>query len=366
MIKEGKFGVQEAVCLTTIAISTKIFFTSPGFLTRYVGNAGWYMTLISNMTAIAVFALICLLLKRFPGKSITEIFDLAMGRVLGFIFSLILTLAFVYSAGVIVREFADVSKTFTLPASPISMIIGGLVLVVLVAAFLGLETIARAAKLFGYVLLFMYISVLVLAAQHYEPGNLFPILGFGLDQTVIHGLKRSAAYEEVVILAVFAGSLQGVNHIRRAGFISLILSGLIISGGLLCFSLAFPVFTNQEVTSPMYILTRIIRYGTFFQRLDPIFLLLWTSATFITVSALFYASVSTYCKTFRLQDPRPVVIPMLVILFGFAIMPRDFATVVEGAVEGAREYGWVVFYGLHLFTLLVAVIRKKRGDQADA
>ncbi|HEX3030792.1 MAG TPA: endospore germination permease [Bacillota bacterium] len=366
MIKEGKFGVQETVCLAAITISTKLFYTSPGFLTRFVGNAGWYMTLISNTTAIAAFSLIYLLLKRFPGKSIVEIFELVWGRVVGILLTFIYTVALLNAAGVVVREFSDVAKIFALPASPLSLIMGGLMLVILVAVFLGLESIARLAKLVGYIMIFMYGLLILLAIPYYNLGNLFPFWGYGLGRTIIVGLKRSSAYTEVVILAVFASSLQGSNHIKRAGYLSLIIAGLTISSGLLSLSLAFPYSTLQELNSPMYILTRQIRFSGFFQRLDPIFFLLWTAATFVTTSALFYAAISTFCKMFRLQDPRPVIIPLLVILFSFAMVPSGFAGVVEGGVQIAREYSWTIFFGIPIITLLVAIIRRRKGEVKSA
>jgi hypothetical protein len=66
MIKEGKFGVSEAVCLVTITVSAKIFFTSPAVLLTHVGTAIWYETLVSAAAALVGFAFIYLLLKRFP------------------------------------------------------------------------------------------------------------------------------------------------------------------------------------------------------------------------------------------------------------------------------------------------------------
>ena len=59
------------------------FFTSPSALTNYVGTASWYMTLISDLTAIIGFAFLYLLLKRFPGKDIVEIFNVSFGKLIG-------------------------------------------------------------------------------------------------------------------------------------------------------------------------------------------------------------------------------------------------------------------------------------------
>lgn len=112
MIKEGKFGVHEAICLLTITISSKIFFTSPGFLTRFVGTSNWITTLLSDLTSILAFTVILILLKRFPDKSIVEIFDSSVGRFCGFIFSLLFAVSYFQTASLLMREFTEVIHAY--------------------------------------------------------------------------------------------------------------------------------------------------------------------------------------------------------------------------------------------------------------
>ncbi|HEX2924973.1 MAG TPA: endospore germination permease [Ruminiclostridium sp.] len=366
MIEEGKFGVQESVCLTTTAISAKIFLTSPAYLTNFVGTAGWQMTTISCLTSMLAFAFIYLLLKRFPNTDVVAIFNSSLGPFVGFIFSITFLAAFLQSASTLLREYTDVIKVYVYPDTPMSIILGTFTVAVIIASYLGLESIARISKLTAYIMASAYALLLLLAMKNYNITNLFPISGYGIDRTIIHGLKRSSAYDEVLILSVFAGSLQGAKYVKKAGFISLILSGIIIGGGLLCFNLAFPYQSTQELTAPIYVLARGIKQGTFFQRLDPIFIFLWNFASFIAVSILFYCAVSIYCKMFKINDKRPVIFPMAVLLFTFAAMPKDFSSVIEGSVQTLREYGWSIFYVLPLITLIVSAIRKKKGETNGA
>jgi spore germination protein KB len=366
MIKEGKFGVQEAVSLTTITISGKVFFTSPALLADFVGTASWQVTIISSITAMIAFSFVFLLLKRFPDMDIVQIFNIVLGPVAGFIASIIFAAAFLQGAGTILREFSDVIKVYVYPETPQNIILISFIAGTVIAAYLGLETIARLSKLVVYIMLSAYILVLALSVKNYNITNLFPILGYGVDRTVIHGLMRSSAYDEVLIISVFAGSLQGAKYIKKAGFISLILSGCIIAVGLFCFTLAFQVETTQELTAPMYVLARGIKLGTFLQRMDPIFIFLWNFASFISVTILFYCAVSIYAKTFKLNDTRPVVVPMSVLLFLVAIFPKDFTSVIEGYVQKSRELGWTVFFGLPIIVLIIALIRKKKGGAKNA
>jgi len=366
MIKEGKFGAQEAVCLVTITITAKMFFTSPGILAEILGTATWYMTLLSAATAAVGFTFICLLLKRYPGKNIVEAFEASLGRFCGFIFSFLLVLLFMLNASAIVREFVEVLKVYVLPLTSISILIGVFVIVVTVVSFLGLETIARYAKLSAYILLASFAIVLILASQKYETYRMFPIFGHGLAKTIPHGLARSSFYGEVLILAVVAGSLQGTKYVKKAGYLSLVLSGILVSSAFLAFTLTFPYYTGAEITAPMYQLTAMIDYGRFLQRLEPIFLFIWFISSFVSVTAIFYTSASLYCKIFRIQDMRPIIFPFATILYTIAIMPGDITTVATGYIHRSREYGWTILYIPPLIALIMAIVKKKEVKNKNA
>jgi len=324
------------------------------------------MTLLSAAAAAVGFTFIYLLLKRFPGKNLVEAFEASLGRFCGFIFSFLLVLLFMLNASAIVREFVEVLKVYVLPLTSISILIGVFVIVVTVVSFLGLETIARYAKLSAYILLASFAIVLILASQKYETYRMFPIFGHGLAKTIPHGLARSSFYGEVLILAVVAGSLQGTKYVKKAGYLSLVLSGILVSSALLAFTLTFPYYTGAEITAPMYQLTAMIDYGRFLQRLEPIFLFIWFISSFVSVTAIFYTSASLYCKIFRIQDMRPIIFPFATILYTIAIMPGDITTVATGYIHRSREYGWTILYIPPLIALIMAIVKKKEVKNKNA
>lgn len=365
MIKEGKIGVQEAISLIAITISVKVYFTSPAFVAKAIGTASWYMTLISAVTAMIGFTIVCMLLKRFPGKGLIEAFELSLGRTFGFVFSMTLILFILISTAVLIREFAEVLKVYSYPLTPPSLMIAIFLSSTAGVCFLGLESIARAAKLLGYFILAGFLIVVILAWNNYDYHYLFPILGHGVDKTVIYGVSRSSFYGEAITLGIIATSMQGLSHIKKAGYIALVISGLVIAIALLVSMMAFNYATAEEITSRMYTLARIIRIGGFLQRLDPIFLFTWCVGTLISASFLFYCTLSTYCKVFRIQDMRPTIIPSAIILFAAAMIPEDLTTVAD-IVHILRMYGWSIFFGLPLIALIIAIIRKKKGVSKHA
>jgi spore germination protein (amino acid permease) len=307
-----------------------------------------------------------MLLKRFPGKNIVEIYDVTLGRIIGLVFSFILMVTFLLYSGIFSREFADVIKIYNFPTTPLSVLIGALVVVAAVSVFLGLETIARTAKLAAYPALFGFLLLIILSSKYFKPAHLLPLFGYGIGKTVTTGLLRSTACAEVILLAIFTGSLQGVKHIKKAGYVSLVLSGILLSLGLLTFSMIFEYTSTVEITAPIYVVARMIRYGNFFQRLDPLFLFVWVITTVIYISILFYTTISIYCKIFRIQDMRPLLIPMAVLVFTTAVFPRDFPSVVTVYIQNIRAFGNIPFFILPVIALMAAVIRKKKGDKSNA
>jgi spore germination protein (amino acid permease) len=361
VIKEGKIGVQEAVCLVIIATGNRVFFTAPAIVIQSVGTAGWYMTLIANITTIIFFTFIYLLLKRFPGKSLLEIFNITLGKILGFILSFVYAAAFLTATGILLREFYEILKSFIFPYTPISALNGTMIAVVATAAYLGLETIARVAKLGAFFMLFMYLLLLILSVQNFKLSNLYPVLGYGIGNTIFEGVTRSSAFSEIIVIAVFAGSLQGARHIKKSGYISLILSGLMVSLGIFCLQLIFPYYVFEELTSPLYTLSTIIKFGSFLQRLDPAFLTLWLIITIISSSLIFFSAVSCYCKTFKLQDIRPVILPMAVLLFAVTLIPQELPEVINKYIELLRIFPIFLFYILPITALITAIVRNKKG-----
>jgi spore germination protein (amino acid permease) len=359
MIKDGKFGVSEAVWLLTITITAKVFFSSPSMVATITGTAGWYMTLVSAGATFIVLLLLCSLLKRFPGKNLMDIYEVVLGKSIGMFFSLLLFAVLFITAIANLREFIDVLKVYALPLSPPSYLLILFISIISVLAFLGLETLARFSKLVAYILLAGYVIVLILAIPLYESHRLFPILGHGLWNTISHGLQRSSAYGEVIIIGIMVNSIHGAKHAKRAAYIGLALSGLIISSALLAFSLAFPYYTGQEITAPIYLMASLIEYGRFFQRIEPVFFFIWNISTVIAVAVIFYLSLVVYSHVFRLEDKRPLIIPYAIILFSLCMIPASITQVTGISVQLLREYGWAFFYIPPAVALLAAIIRKK-------
>lgn len=357
MLKEGRFGVQETVCLLVITITAKVFFSSPTYVVQIVGTSGWLMTLISAMTTGVVFFFAYTLIKLFPNKNIMDIHGIIWGKTVGSILSLTLSVGLMLTAVINLCEFAEVMNVYVLPSSPPIFIIYMFIAVLIILCYLGLETITRFSKLLAYILLAGFILIIIFGIKNYDLNNVFPFLGHGLHKIFINGVKRSSAYGELMIIFVIAKSLQGKKHIKKVGILSLILSGFIIAISLLSFSLTFPYYVGQEITAPIYLLSSIIEYGVFFQRVESLFLMVWIICSLISITASFYISLYISAYVLKLNDKKPLIIPYAVILAVITLLPQSIIQTLN-MVQNIREYGWILFFIPPLATFLVAKIRR--------
>ncbi len=366
MIKEGKFGTAEAIYLMTLVIASKTFYTSIRVMIKTTGTAAWYMTLVSCITTIIFFLMISLVMKRFPGKNLVEIFELVTGRFFGKILTLIFSAYFVYYAGSSLREFLEMIKAYNLPYTPPSLIIIAFMVVVVVLAYVGLEGIARLASVSFYPIFIGLAIIIFLAYPYYNVRAIFPIGGYGIVKTIKSGIFRSSAYSEVIILAFIINSVNGVKTFKKVGIYSIIISGITFSLTALCIIMAFDYPMAGENVSDLFQLARIIYFSRFFQRIESIFLFIWIIASLITVGLAFYIAISTFCKAFKINNHRPLILQFAFLTYMVALLPEGLIDLSKTNIVFLRQYSMTLIYGIPILVLLISVIFGKKGDKQCA
>jgi tellurite resistance protein TehA-like permease len=120
-----------------------------------------------------------------------------------------------------------------------------------------------------------------------------------------------------------------------------------------------------EYLSPMYQMARNIYYSRFFQRIESVFLFTWVIASVITVAAAFYIFISIYCKAFKINRHRPLLLPGAFLLFMLSILPQSLTEVLEINLVIIRQYSMFLIYAVPILALLVAVVLNKKGEKTE-
>jgi len=341
---EGKIGNIEMICLLVNAIACKAFFTSIAAVVEKVGTAGWYMTMISAAVSMGVFSLMYMLIKAHSGKNILEIYDETVGKKAGKALALISCLILFLSASITLREFTDATNVYLLHETPPGFIVGMFILAMTVVCCLGIEGLGRLAKLLSYILLFNFLVVMILSYQRIEIYRLYPLLGYGLGNTIKNGIVRSSAYGEIILAGVFAKALNDTKDAGKIGYRSLILGGLVIAIILFAVIASFPYFIAIELADPLYIMVSLVQHGRFFQRVEVIFIFTWNLSTLIGLTAIFYGAINCYCHAFNIKDKKPIIISFAISIYLTTLIIPSISIVLDYVVPNLRDYGWIGFY----------------------
>ncbi len=366
MNSEGKIGVFEAISFVSIITINKIFFTSVGSIISQTGTAAWYATLISCAVTVVVFSLVCLLLKRFPGKDLSAIFECVAGRFIGKLLILIISAFCIFNAGSTLREFVEMIKVYNLPYTPTSMIISLFLVASLIISRYGFQAITRLCAICFIPSIAGLAFILLLSANSFNFNMLNPIGGHGLDTTLIYGISRSSAYNEFILLAFAVNALGGHRDFRKAALTGILLSGAVFSISLICYLTIYGYTSGSENISGIFELSRSIYFDRYIQRLESIFLFIWVISSVLTTTASFYMSILLYCKAFRIKDHKPALLPFSILVYIVALLPESVQEVTQKNITFLRQYSLYIMYLIPVAVLLLAFITRKKGGKANA
>lgn len=364
--KSDEFGTYETIAIVTMAMVAKILYTSTSATIKSAGTAAWYMTIISCIVTIVFFLLIYKLMARFPGKNIFEIYEAVLGKVLGKLVTIIFSIYLMFYCSSSIREFLEMIKSYSLPNTPPSIIIGTFILVLALLCYKGIENIARFSYLIFYPVLLGICLILILAIPYYKLNYIKPYFGYGFKKTVLVGFLRSSAYQEVILLCFIIKSIHGLKNLKKIGFTAILLSGVFFSVTILCCIMDFGYGTGQENVSGVYQLSRMIYYNRYFQRIEAVFLFIWVLAAVQNAALSLYFSIITYCESFNIKEYKNFILPFCFFAFMGALIPSNFSEVIEINMIIIRQYGLFFSFVPAAIVLIISILLKKGGEKNNA
>ncbi|MBV4419191.1 spore germination protein [Clostridium tyrobutyricum] len=366
MIREGNMGLFETLSIIMILITNKMCYSSTSILIYKVGTAAWYGTIISCIISILFFLVICSFMKKFPGHNLLSIFEIVLGKFFGKIVSLIFSIYFLLYSAYNLREFVDMLQSYVFPKAPNTILIISILITAVIIIHFGLECIGRISLTIILPVVLGLICMFLLAYPNYYFGNIYPFWGYGIFNTLKFGFLRSSAYSEVIAVLFMINSIHGLKEAKKAGIISLIFAGTLVSISTICHLMAFNYLEGGENISGIYELLRIIYINRFVERVESIFLLIIIIPTIMNITISMYISISTYCHVFTIKNINPLVIPFTILCFICAIFPKNFAELLENYLIFIKQYSLILNYLIPIFIFIISVVFRRGEKKSNA
>jgi len=362
MVKEGTFGPAEAIILLTMSNTARIFLPYPRVLAEIGGPAAWLTPLGGLIVALIGVHVVTLVLRKSPGKTIVEITEEACGPVLGTAFNLVTVSFFMAVATLFTREFSEAMIIAALPSTPISVIAFLFMFVGLLGAHLGIETMARSARLMYPYAMGGLILLLLALIPRWNVHNIFPILGNGPLQVFGQGSFTTSAVSEIILAAVLVQAMGGVEKLRHIGFRSMIIAFALLMALLLTLSMTLQWEAVLENSLPFYRLSRTIYLSRFFQRVEAVFIIIWGTIGALKIALTLYGASVSLARTLKLPDHRPLIWPLGLSVYILSFLPPDMPTAVKLDADLLRPFALIPNYLLPLLVIIAFWLRRGKKN----
>lgn len=360
-MNKTKIGTFEAILIVLSFLAPFTIMSLPRTILNETKSSSLLNIVYVTIICIFIAFLIYKLFKKFPGFDILDLANSLGGAVFKNIIGLLFISFFIITAAILLRSFCESLRVVYYPLTDIVYIILVFIISISISNHLGFSSSLRTTTLIS---VFVVISVVLLFVGNLNNlsfGRIFPILGDGFSNTFAVGLINIGCFSGITYLYFLPPLLKKPEKFKHISIISVLLSGLFI---LLCVGtllFMFSIFISVDEIMPLFIASRYIEFGSFFQRFESLFLLIWiiSFCCYLSITCKFSSYIFT--KIFNLKDSSPLVYPFAFLVFAISLIPKNYAitNIFETSIYRYLSIGIII---LGISILIISNIKKKVGD----
>ena len=357
-MENTRIGKPEAIALIlTIMLNHAILNISKAILSSTKSSA-LLNTLYISIIALILSYIIYILLNKFPTFDILDISNFLGGKILKTIIGVLFFVYFLFFSATLLKNFVYALQIIYYPNTNTFFLI---ILFLIGAVFvcnLKYDALYRSNLL---ILPFSILSILVLFlgnAGEYTFENVFPILGNGINTTFLSGISNLFAFQGLLYILFLPPHLKDVTEIKKITFFSILFSALYLLISVTIILLLFDTEVSNTLLMPLYSAVRYIEFGTFFQRLDSVFILTWI-ISFVSYLSI---TINTCCNILKKITPiksikfSTILISSLMLVISFFSTTYAFSTFLT---EIVYKYAFLIITGISIAVLFIGFIFKK-------
>lgn len=355
-----KIGTVEAIMVVFIVIVAHTILSLPSDILKTYQSASLlnaiYVSILAGFIAYFIFRL----LKNFPGLDLIDISECLGGKTFKNIIGIIFIGYFIVSTSLLLRNFCESLKIIYYPMTNIIFIIAFFVIATCLANRLDFNATLKTNLV---ILPIVFISILFLFFTNinkFSMERMFPILGKGVANTFLLGITNLTSFGGIALLYFLPPLLKEPEKFKKVALASVGITAfyLILIVATLLFMFSF--FISASEISPLYNATRYIEFGSFFQRLESVFLLIWILAFACYLSIICKFSISIFKKLTHIETEKPLFDIFGLLIFAIALIPRNFAQSQDFETNLYPYLVLSIVFVLGLGVLILANLKKRK------
>ncbi len=360
---DRKIGAASLSILFFNLALAKYLLVLPYFMVSAAGSAAWIAILLKGLASLLLFLAVSALYKPYVELGLGGLTRKTLGSAVGGALNVLLAAVMAVRGGLLFRILAEAMQTLETENATVEYVALFVLVPVLICALRGFGSNVNASIL---ILPFTALSVIMVSLAlipHYNLNNLMPILGLGARPVIIHSLFRLSGNFEMLYLLTLSPGVKDYRTFRTGGLVGIGAVTAVSFVLALIYCLAVPYPASRNFFFPLYQLTRMIKAGSFLQRMEPTVIFVWTGVIICALSTSVVAGGRLLDSACGAGDPRGFM-PMLVfIVFLVGTLPASEldAYDVYKVLLNWSHYFYIAF----VFTVLT-VARLRRVERGTA
>jgi len=367
MEKEIISSRQFMIITLLFSIGTAILII-PASVTSEAKQDAWISAIIGVVISLPIVKLFVALGTKTPTLTFVEANEKILGRFFGKFTAIGFILISLLSAGELLYFIGIFMKTEIMPETPTMAFAFMFSIIIIYAAFLGIEVFARSAEILFAIFILIFIFFVVFIAPSSQIENIQPIMETpkkSLFFSIIRFISLFS-FPLVILLTIFPSAVNVQKSAQKGFYIGAILGGIVLITIITLSILVLGPANTASRTFPSYSLARRISIGNFLQRIEVIMAAMWIITIFIRTFMYFYASVIGIAQLCKIKNHRPLIFPLGMIILGLSQIVHP--NIIHSDIYNREVwplFSFILMILLPLFLLLVAKIRKINGNQGN-
>ncbi|MBQ4900123.1 GerAB/ArcD/ProY family transporter [Paenibacillus sp. Marseille-P2973] len=328
------------------------------------GRDAWLAILVGMAAGSLLFAVYANLNKLFPDMQPTSYCKVLLGKRLGTAVGIAYVVFFLHKASRDLMDGGLLVLASALKETPLMIINLLMILTVAYALHKGVEVLARTAFIFLIVVMVIgaFIVLVVFFSDIMNLNRLRPILGGGVRDVFVSVYRQNYQFPfaEVICFVTVMPSLSNKKGGVKAGYLAILLSGLILSGAIASTIAVLGVDITERSVFPLLTMIGKASIADFIQRTDILVVMILIIGVFFKISLFYYAAVIGMSDIFKIPY-RKLLYPVAVVILLFSLMiSRSFSDHLTKGGEVLYRVDPVFFVVIPLILFLAGFVYKFR------
>lgn len=364
-MENTKIGNKEAIALLLTITFNHIILNVSKSIIDVTASASLLNIIYISIIAIIFTCIICYFLKKFPTFDLLDISNYLGGNLLKWIIGILYIAYFVFFSGILLHLFSSFLQIIYFPMTKIFFIILLFIISAVLSCNMRHNAIYRSNLIFFPLFVISTILLFVSNISYYDVEKIYPIFGNGLFTTFVSGLSNMFAFQALAYIYFMPPLLKNPEQIKKISITGIIFSCffLLISVALILFM--FSGFVKTDELMPLYTATKYIDFGSFFRKLDSIYILIWIITFVSYLSITLKLSSNIFKKISNSKNELLFIILLSICILIVSLLSKNYSFYTYCSIIVYKYAFFILVIGFTFLILLSATIKKHIGGDLN-